>query len=311
LIRSSDGLTATQVYGVGTGPRLGYTMAAVADANGDEIGDLLVGSFSGGGAYLLSGADLTTIRDLTVAGLPNFQPVNVGGSLDFDDDGVEDYLIGSPALNVATTPNPSGGVRVISGADSSVLFEQLATTPFTGLGAGMKPIKGFGFAFGESSLTDAETGGRGIGHFWNVIHEEEPPPPADTDGDGYTDDVDSVVNSIMDATISILGVNSTVPNFVDATGMTLADRFTALPALNPKKPGQFIAALACLTVDLVKSKLVTPNEAPGSSPPARWACCSACAGARKGISRALVVADAPGESPGRSFFAFPARLLLD
>lgn len=260
LVRSSDGLTATQAIGVGSGPRFGYTLASVADADGDGVSDLLAGTSSGGGAYLLSGANLSTILDLSVPGLPSFQAVNVGGGLDFDDDGVEDYLIGSPALNLATTPNPSGGVRVLSGVDLSVLFEQLSTSPASGLGSGMKPLKGFGFAFGESSLKDVETGGRGLGHFWNVIHEEEPPPPADTDGDGFTDDVDSVVNSIMDPTISILGINSTVPNRVDSTGKTLADRFAALPVLNPKKPGPFVAALASLTTNLVKSKLITSKE---------------------------------------------------
>ena len=102
LIRSSDGVTATQLVGTGTGPRFGYTLASVPDANGDGIGDLMAGTYSGGVALLLSGADLTTIRDLSVTGLPNFQAVNVGGALDFDDDGLEDYLIGSPALNLAT-----------------------------------------------------------------------------------------------------------------------------------------------------------------------------------------------------------------
>lgn len=262
LIRSSDGTTATQVIGVGTGPRFGYTLAPVADANEDGISDLLAGTYSGGGAYLLSGADLSTIRDLSLLGLPNFQPVNVGGGLDFNDDGVEDYLIGSPALNLGTTPSPSGGVRIVSGVDLSVLFEQLATTPGNGLGNGMKPLKGFGFAFGESAVADAQTGGRGIGHFWSVVPEEEEPPlPSDTDGDGITDDVDSVVNSIMDPTITLLGVNSTVPNRVDATGTTIADIYAAgLPVLNPKKPGPYVSALARITGDLVKSKALTSKE---------------------------------------------------
>lgn len=260
LIRSSDGVTATQVVGTGSSPRFGYTLASVADANGDGISDLLAGNFNGGGAFLLSGADLSTLKNLSVTGLPGFQPVNVGGGVDFDDDGVEDYLIGSPALNTATTPNPSGGVRILSGTDSSVLFEQLATTSATGLGTGMKPLPGFGFAFGEGTLADAETGGRGIGHFWTAIHEDVPPPPVDTDGDGFTDDVDSVVNSIMTPTLTLLGLNTTVPNRVDATGTTLADRFSALPVLNPKKPGPYISALACLTADLLAKKLITGKE---------------------------------------------------
>ncbi|WP_367871267.1 VCBS repeat-containing protein [Luteolibacter sp. Populi] len=261
LIRSSDDTTVTQLPGTGSSPRLAYTLAPAADANGDGVGDLLVGSYSGGTALLVSGTDLTTIRDLSITGLPTFQPVNVGGGLDFDDDGVEDYLIGSPALNTATTPNPSGGVRIISGLDQSTLFEQLASAPFTGLGSGMRPLPGFGFAFGENSLTDAETGGRGIGHFWSIPQEDTPPPPVDTDDDGIFDDVDVVISSIMDTTVGILGVNSSVPNRVDATGTTLADRYAALPAFNKKKPAQYLVAVTLLTLDLTKKGLLTTKEA--------------------------------------------------
>ena len=260
LIRSSDGTTATQLPGTGSGPRFAYTLASASDANGDGVGDLLIGSYSGGSALLVSGADLTTIRDLSITGLANFQPVNVGGGLDFDDDGVEDYLIGSPGLNTATAPSPSGGIRVISGLDQSTLFEQLATAPLTGLGSGMKPLPGFGFAFGENSLTDAETGGRGMGHFWSIPQEDTPPPPVDTDGDGIFDDVDLVISSIMDSTVSILGMNSSVPNRVDATGTTLADRYAALPAFDKKKPMQYLAAVALLTLDLTKKELLTSKE---------------------------------------------------
>jgi hypothetical protein len=252
--RSSDGLAGAQIFGGGTVMRLGYTLAPATDANGDGIADLMVGSFSGGGAYVVSGADLSTIKNLSVTGLPNSQALNVGGSLDFDGDEVADYLIGSPALNL-TTPTPSGGIRIISGADSSVLFEQLASASFTGLGTGMRPLPGFGFAVGENALPDPTTGGKGLANFWYVM-----PPVTDTDGDGVLDDVDTVVDSIMDETILILGVDSTVPNHVDATGTTLADRFAALPALNPKKPGRYIAAVASLAVDLVKSEVITARE---------------------------------------------------
>lgn len=257
LIRSSDGTIATQLAGVGSGIRLGYTLAPAADANGDGQPDLLVGSYSTGAALLVSGADLSTIRDLSIPGFPLFQPVNVGGSFDFDEDGIHDWLIGSPAMN-PLTPTRAGGVRVISGADQSVLFEQLASTPFTGLGAGMKPLPGFGFAFGESGLTDPETNGGGIGHFWSIPQEQ---PIPDTDGDGVLDDVDAVVNSIMDATVSILGVDSTVPNRLDESGTTLADRFSLLPALDPNRRSKFLVAVICLSSNLVSEGLLTTKEA--------------------------------------------------
>lgn len=254
--RSSDGAVGAQLFGGGTVIRLGYTLAPVPDANGDGIADLMVGSFSGGGAYVVSAADLSTIKDLSVAGLPPSQALNVGGSLDFDGDEVEDYLIGSPALN-PIAPTRAGGIRIISGVDSSLLFEQLAPTPFTGLGAGMKPLPGFGFAIGENALADATTGGKGLANFW-YIQQEIPVP--DTDGDGLLDDVDAVVNSIMDPTVLMLGVDSRVPNRIDDTGTTLADRFAALPGLDPKKPGRYIAAVASLAVELAKSKVITPRE---------------------------------------------------
>jgi len=258
IYRSSDGSIAAQLTGPGTGTRLGYTLAAADDANGDGIADLQIGSYSNGTALLVSATDLTTIRDLSVAGLPTFQPVNVGGSLDFDDDGTSDSLIGSPGL-VAVGTSRAGGVQVISGADGSVLFEQLASAAFTGLGTGMTPLPGFGFAFGESSLQDAETGGYGSASFWSLQEEELPPVP-DTDSDGVLDDVDQVVNSIMDPTVKILGVNSSVANRVDANGKTLADRYAALAAFNPKKPGQYLLAATCLTLDLVSNQLLTKKE---------------------------------------------------
>jgi hypothetical protein len=251
--RSSDGAVGSQLIGSGAAFRLGYTLAPTEDANGDGIADLMVGSFSSV-ASVVSGTDLSLIKDLSVPGLT--QALNVGGSLDFDGDGIPDYLIGSPGLS-PTTPSASGGVRIISGADSSVLFEQLATTSFTGLGTGMKPLPGFGFALGENMVTDVTTGGKGLANFWYI---EQGIPVPDTDGDGILDDVDAVVNSIMDATVLMLGVDSKVPNRLDATGTTLADRYATLPALDTKKPGRYLAAVTLLTVDLVRNKVITSKE---------------------------------------------------
>jgi hypothetical protein len=254
--RSSDGAVGSTLLGTSTVIRLGYTLAPAADANGDGIADLMVGSYSGGGAYLVSGADLSTIRDLSITGLASNQPVNVGGSLDFDGDETPDYLVGSPGLN-PLTPTPAGGVRIVSGADSGVLFEDLATTAFTGLGSCLKPLPGFGFATGENMRKDTTTGGKGLANFWYIQQEI---PVADTDGDGVLDDVDAVVNSIMDATVTILGVDSSIPNRADATGTTLADRFAALPAFDRKKPAKYLAAVTLIALDLVKGKLITSKE---------------------------------------------------
>ena len=258
ILRSSDGSFAAEVPGTVVYTRLGQSLAPAPDANGDGQADLLIGSYSGGVALLVSGTDLTTIRNLSVAGLPAYQPVNVGGAVDYDEDGVADVMIGSPALNTAVTP-AAGGSRIVSGVDGSTLHEVLATAAYTGLGVSQAPLPGYGFAIGENGLIDAATGGSGFAY----IHYIEPEPVViDSDGDGILDDVDAVPQSIMDATVSILGTNSNVPNRVDDSGTTLADRFAALGLLSDYlRPSRYLAASTRLVTELYSSQLVSKKEA--------------------------------------------------
>lgn len=260
ILRSSDSVFAVEIPGTTVYARLGQTLASAPDANGDGQADVLIGSYSGGLALLVSGTDLTTIRDLSVPGLAAFQPVNVGGAVDLDEDGVADFMIGSPGLNTSVSP-PAGGSRIVSGADGSTLHEVLATAAYTGLGLSQSPLPGYGFAIGENAVVDAATGGSGFAY----IHYIEPDievPPVDTDGDGILDDVDAVPQSIMDATVAILGINSSVANRVDSTGTTLADRFAELGVLSDyRRPSQYLVAATLLIADLYSEKLVTKKEA--------------------------------------------------
>lgn len=261
ILRSSDSAFGAELAGTAVYTRLGQTLAPAADANGDGQPDLLIGSYSGGVALLVSGTDLSTIRDLSIPGLPAYQQVNVGGTLDYDEDGVADIMIGSPALNTAVSP-AAGGSRIVSGVDGSTLYEVLATAAYTGLGLSQSPLPGYGFAIGENALADATTGGSGFAYIHYIEPEIEQPPVLDTDGDGILDDVDAVPQSIMDATVAILGINSTVENRVDAAGRTLADRFAALGQLSDyRRPALYLAAATRLIADLYSGQLVTKKEA--------------------------------------------------
>ena len=219
LIRSSDSSVAAQVAGSGTYAQLGLSIAPATDVDGDGLAELMIGSFSTGTARLVSGADFSLVRDLSIPTLPPFRPLTVGGALDYDNDGTTDWLLGSSAFG---TLNGTlvGGVRIVSGADGSTLFEKTAGAPYTGLGDFLTVLPGLGFAAGEPSLRDAVTGGYGAAHIW-VLSQ-------DSDGDGIPDSEDANPNSNNEPNIVIGGIDTGVANSVDEQGVTLADRFDDL-----------------------------------------------------------------------------------
>ena len=239
--------------------QLSYSMVAVPDTNGDGFIDLMVGSYNGGVAKLLSGFDLSELKDLSMQGLPVYRPLVTSGAMDINEDGVLDFLLGSSGLAVNGT-TILGGVRWISGADGSVLFETLANGANTGLGLYQTTLPGIGFGIGEPQRRDPVTNGSGYASLYGVV--EAPPIALDTDGDGVTDDVDAVVNSDVSATIVILGIDSKVPNRVDESGTTLADRYVALG--DPKAyshPARYAFAVLKLTHHLFRERIVTEVEA--------------------------------------------------
>lgn len=221
LVRSSDAQVVAEIRGVGFYNRLGTTMAPAADADGDGVDELLVGSFWDGTLLLVSGTDLSTVRDLSLT-LPANRAVHAGGSVDFDGDGVHDWLIGSPGLGYDDLGRVVGGVRIISGADQSTLLERIAESPVSALGQSQTVLAGVGFAVGESRLFIPETGGNGAAYIWKVDQV------LDSDGDGIPDDEDENPNSNMNPTINILGRDTGVNNFVGGNGVTLADLFDRL-----------------------------------------------------------------------------------
>jgi hypothetical protein len=258
LIRSSDGAIAAEITGSAIFNRLGESMAAASDANGDNQPDLLVGSYSGGTARLVSGTDLSTLRDLSIPALPAFQPITVGGSLDFNEDGTADWLIGSPALQ-SNNGNSVGGIRIVSGTDQATLFEFTASAPHSGLGNFIRVLPGLGFAAGEPNVLDPVSQGVGLAHVWGIQKEVE--PVLDTDGDGVPDDQDEIPDSVMGSTVVILGVDSQVGNRVNSNGVTLADRFAAIGQLADfRVPALYYVKALHLSTKLVRAGLVDKRE---------------------------------------------------
>lgn len=251
LVRSSDSSVVDEVFGEGFYNRLGTTLAPAADVDGDGVNELMVGSFWNGTLLLLSGADLGLVRDLSLT-LPANRAVNAGGSIDFDGDGVQDWLVGSPGMGYDDAGRIVGGVRIISGVDESTLMERLADSPVTGLGQTQTVLPGVGIAVGESRLYNRETGGYGAAYLWLVD------TVLDSDGDGIPDDQDENPNSNMNPTINILGRDTGVGNFVGGNGVTLADLFDGLGSTDDyNNPTHYFTSVVHLTNRLVDQGLIT------------------------------------------------------
>lgn len=254
LIRSSDQAIVATRDGVGFFNRLGASMKAVPDADDDGLPDLMVGSFSGGNAYVLSGADLSVLVDLSIPDHPPFQPLVAGGGVDDDGDGITDWLIASPGFELGNALG-LGGYRILSGADGSLLLDESTSTEGTGLGQTAKALPGFGFAIGEPNLVDPTTGGRGAAYVWSIETVR------DSDGDGIPDDEDAFPDSITDPTVVLFGKDSGVENRQYPDGSTLADLFAELP--DPGElgnQGRYLKGLNGFLKDLQQDGLLSKNE---------------------------------------------------
>lgn len=108
--------------------RFGYAVAGIGDVNGDGVSDLLVGepkNDSGetgladvGTIYVFSGADGSLIRQMDAPDLGGAEQngrfgMALANAGDLDQDGVSDYLVGSPG---------NSRVYAISGATGAVLY---------------------------------------------------------------------------------------------------------------------------------------------------------------------------------------------
>ena len=188
---------AAVIFGQEDGDELGAALAAVEDVDGDGAADLFVGAPRAGDggdgeAYLIA-AGAATSADAYATFLATSNNGRSGAAVasagDFDGDGIEDYLVGSPgagsgAGEVGLYLGPVSGFRTLSDFDA-YLF------PTGGGAAGLgTAVAGIGDADGDG-LDDFAAGAPGsdaaaedAGAVYIVLGAASPEPyVADTDAD--------------------------------------------------------------------------------------------------------------------------------
>jgi hypothetical protein len=242
LMAGTDGAELFYATGTVAGALLGSRIGAVDDRNADGVADLIVGSGSGGGAFLLSGSNLALISDLSLAGAAAGLPVVPGGVVDVDLNGTTEMLVGypgaSPLAQVKVVPDPL--------APEANVYEAAAAG--SGLGSAIAVIPGLGFALGEPLAAG------GAVHVYGVL--------ADSDGDGVPDVDDLCPDSILTPTVVFGDLDTGVENRVNADGCSLADLFAALePASGWKNHGQVVSSSVKLVKRLLRSGDIDAAEA--------------------------------------------------
>jgi hypothetical protein len=241
LLFSNDGGELTSIFGAVAGAKLGTKLGGVDDRNADGVADLIVGSGSGGSAFLISGTDLATITDLSLAAAADL-PVVPGGVFDIDANGTTEMLVGYPGA----TPLPKVDIIPDPLAPEPVSYD--AASPAGGLGSAITVLPGFGFAFGEP-LAEG-----GAVHVYGIV--------VDSDGDGVPDDQDQFPNSILTPTVIFGDVDTGVENRVNEDGASIADLFDALePESGWKNHGQAVSSSVKLVKRLLRDGTIDASEA--------------------------------------------------
>lgn len=240
LLASSSGAEIAVLPGTVAAARLGSKVGGVDDRNADTVADLIVGTGSGGGAFLVSGSNLAVITDLSLAGAAAGLPVVPGGSLDVDANGTTELLVGYPGAL------PLASVRVLPAPPVPEPGAYDSVVAGSGLGSAIAVIPGLGFALGEPLAAG------GAVHVYGF----------DSDGDGVANIHDHCPDSILDPTVIFGDVNTGVENRVDADGCSIADLVAELkPASGWKNHGQFVSSVGKVVKRLQRAGLITAAEA--------------------------------------------------
>lgn len=145
-----------EFQGASTERRIGWSLAAAGDVNGDGFADLAIGeraaaTESGGFRVLFGGAPLDTVLDQSWTGPQQGAGCSFGlsGAGDINGDGFSDLLVGCPNESVAG--NPVGTVRVFHGSPTGVALATVLNGPagtnrFGASVAGAGDLDGDGFA---------------------------------------------------------------------------------------------------------------------------------------------------------------------
>lgn len=145
LPAQTDWFEFSKAEGQSAGDRLGYALDAIGDIDGDGMRDFLVGAFgadpssggttlwAAGSAYLLSGADSTTLLRVDGASTGAMLGMSVVAVGDQDADGREDFAVGAPYERTSLGPW-TGVVRVVSSATGSIIRTFEGDLVFSGFG---------------------------------------------------------------------------------------------------------------------------------------------------------------------------------
>ncbi len=119
----------------------GYSVGAVADVNGDNRSDIIVGApretvngkAEGGRAYVFNGTTGALIRTLVSPGneVGGRFGVSVAGIPDVNGDGRGDIVVGAPGEDPGASPDNCGRAYIFSGATGALLWKLIPPTPET------------------------------------------------------------------------------------------------------------------------------------------------------------------------------------
>lgn len=128
VLSGRDGTTLLSATGSSSGWAW-TTTAALGDVDGDAINDFAGADLGVGLVYVFSGADGSTLHTVSDSGLSSTWTVfgyDMDSIADLNGDGVRDLVIGAPGggpFDLTWFPTYAGAVRVVSGADGTLLYD--------------------------------------------------------------------------------------------------------------------------------------------------------------------------------------------